>query len=440
MKITPRIFCLFLLCIVSLKLKAQKVSSLSIGDTCSSAESFSIINFPKSLIRLSDFRGKALILDFWAPWCVPCIKMFPQLDSLQKKYSTEIKILLVTQDSKDFSSRLLNNLASSKKIDLLPSIVDDTVLAKLFKHITIPHYVLLDKNGVVKAIVNSENITDQNIEALIAGKELNVPVKNDKTLKYNESKPIFGAQQINYSDQLIFQSVLTKYMPEAPAGANVGKYWVNCNKCTISQMYKLAFGNFQLEFLDKGRLKLEGFASQQDSLLIGCTSEQSLPLWRKIRSNFYFNYELVVPSDTPFDKKDIFLLMQQDLNKFFYLRGIQGRREKRAEKILALKRISDTDNIHTKGGASKEVVSKYYVNIRNLPMSFFISKLQAYFPNETGLPIVDQTQYKGRIDIEINADLTNIEDVNRELNRYDLKLVETVSDIDMIIIEKIKPK
>lgn len=37
--------------------------------------------------RLADFRGKPLVLNFWATWCAPCVKEMPDLDSLAKKHA-----------------------------------------------------------------------------------------------------------------------------------------------------------------------------------------------------------------------------------------------------------------------------------------------------------------------------------------------------------------
>jgi thiol-disulfide isomerase/thioredoxin len=34
-------------------------------------------------LRLADFRGKALLINFWATWCTPCVKEMPALDRLQ---------------------------------------------------------------------------------------------------------------------------------------------------------------------------------------------------------------------------------------------------------------------------------------------------------------------------------------------------------------------
>ena len=46
----------------------------------------------KSDKSLSAFKGKLLILDFWATWCAPCIAMNPKMEALQEQFSGQIQL------------------------------------------------------------------------------------------------------------------------------------------------------------------------------------------------------------------------------------------------------------------------------------------------------------------------------------------------------------
>jgi thiol-disulfide isomerase/thioredoxin len=49
-------------------------------------------------VRLADYKGKVLLLDFWATWCGPCRLEIPSLIELQKQYSNDLVVLGVSID------------------------------------------------------------------------------------------------------------------------------------------------------------------------------------------------------------------------------------------------------------------------------------------------------------------------------------------------------
>src|SRR5262245_15318985 len=53
------------------------------------APAFSVRGLDGRAIRLADFRGKPVVLDFWATWCGPCRAGMPHLDEMQKRYARE---------------------------------------------------------------------------------------------------------------------------------------------------------------------------------------------------------------------------------------------------------------------------------------------------------------------------------------------------------------
>lgn len=87
---------------IALPIPARPASAGVTPDLISGAmERFTLARPPKSLpdveiqgasdepLRLADFRGKALLLNFWATWCAPCVKEMPSLDRLQAAFSKD---------------------------------------------------------------------------------------------------------------------------------------------------------------------------------------------------------------------------------------------------------------------------------------------------------------------------------------------------------------
>jgi len=63
------------------------------------APDFSLPNLKGQELELSSYRGKVVLLDFWATWCVPCREEIPHLVELQNKYRDQgLQIIGVSMD------------------------------------------------------------------------------------------------------------------------------------------------------------------------------------------------------------------------------------------------------------------------------------------------------------------------------------------------------
>ncbi|GBD86558.1 thiol-disulfide oxidoreductase ResA [bacterium BMS3Abin03] len=62
------------------------------------APDFSLYTLDGTKIKLSDYKGKTVILDFWATWCPPCRKGIPDLVSIQDKFKDDLVIIGISLD------------------------------------------------------------------------------------------------------------------------------------------------------------------------------------------------------------------------------------------------------------------------------------------------------------------------------------------------------
>jgi len=98
-------------------------------------------------VKLSDLKGKVVLLNLWATWCAPCRKEMPDLAKLQKEMgSDQFEVVAVSVDRKgvEASSAFLKETgADSLKLYVEPTtaIVTDLAAAGL------PSTVLIDRNG-----------------------------------------------------------------------------------------------------------------------------------------------------------------------------------------------------------------------------------------------------------------------------------------------------
>ncbi|WEA01752.1 TlpA family protein disulfide reductase [Mucilaginibacter sp. SJ] len=147
-----------------------------------------IVNSKNKSAKISDFKGKILILDFWATTCGGCIQSMPEMDSLQQVYKNRINILLV--DSEKFLDderkvmRMLDIHRSwTRKKFSLPIAIGDTAITNKFKFRGIPYVVWISQNGQILALTGKPEVTPENIERALAGEKLIAVDNNDKRVK-----------------------------------------------------------------------------------------------------------------------------------------------------------------------------------------------------------------------------------------------------------------
>lgn len=66
----------------------------------------------ESPVTITHFRGKVVVLNFWATWCAPCLEELPTLAALQKDYAAkDVVVLAMSVDAKPFAvvKRFLRN-------------------------------------------------------------------------------------------------------------------------------------------------------------------------------------------------------------------------------------------------------------------------------------------------------------------------------------------
>ena len=71
------------------------------------APEFTLYTLDGEEVKLSDYLGKVVILDFWATWCAPCRKGIPDLISIQNKYKDDLVVIGISLDQPATQDQLI---------------------------------------------------------------------------------------------------------------------------------------------------------------------------------------------------------------------------------------------------------------------------------------------------------------------------------------------
>lgn len=115
----------------------------------SPAPTFTLPDFAGGKVRLEDFRGKLLMINFWASWCVPCREEMPAMERLYRKYRDNGFVLLGVnlQDDKIRAAAFIKELQIT-----FPTAFDpDGEVGRLYGAWGLPATYLIDDKGIALA-------------------------------------------------------------------------------------------------------------------------------------------------------------------------------------------------------------------------------------------------------------------------------------------------
>jgi peroxiredoxin len=98
-------------------------------------------------VQLSQFRGKPVLLNFWATWCPPCVQEVPDLVALQQQMGDKVVVLAVSMDVDEGAYKSF----TAKRMPGLLTVRDpDHKSSTLYGTFAYPETFLIDKDGKIQ--------------------------------------------------------------------------------------------------------------------------------------------------------------------------------------------------------------------------------------------------------------------------------------------------
>jgi len=119
-------------------------------------------------------KGQAMVLEFWATWCGPCVGAIPHFNELAEEFSDQpVRFLSITDEEVSTIEPFLKTqpISGWVGLDLDRSVFRD------YSVLGIPATVLVDKEGVIQAVTHPSHVTETVVRDLVAGRRPDVPDK-----------------------------------------------------------------------------------------------------------------------------------------------------------------------------------------------------------------------------------------------------------------------
>ena len=142
--------------------EVDDIKNLLIFENPKKLDDLTFLDDKNNQLNLSDFKGKLVLLNFWATWCAPCKEEMPSLDLLQSRENLDNLKIFPINVGQDDLSKSLNFFDDLKIKNLKPYFDSPVTLAKKFQLRGIPTSIIINKRGEEFArIVGSIDFTDK---------------------------------------------------------------------------------------------------------------------------------------------------------------------------------------------------------------------------------------------------------------------------------------
>lgn len=390
---------LFILTFLFLSHKSiGQLKPISIGDQFPNYTLRPMVNAPVTEFDVNSKNNKILILNFWGTWCSPCI---PEMDNLAKlqEANKDIQIIAISNDGID----RLNRYKEKKPSKIWLASDTASYLYNRFGFSYVGQAAILNQNNEVIALVRSDSITQQMIDRIKVG--MYVPSSAQLITTTNDEKfDLFGLD-------------------------------TTATKSLIIQDRKLGHGSMILTYKkSKFQDRRISFINLPDAIpyefayKIGGTGRVIyLPNAKSLGSKV-ISLDLLIPNANNDSLRN---KLKEVLNKFLPYQVVV---ERKVIPVFVLQRKIKIKPVIMESNQKDQDYwfSGKGFNGTAIPLEIFCN----YLENELGLPIVDETNLKGRYDIKTNLTIRSKDEIIKSIEAIGLTIEQTNREMDVLIIER----
>lgn len=344
--------------------------------------------------NIERLKGKAIVLEFWATWCGPCVAQFPHLNELVKQTEEEaIVFLAITEEPVDKVTEFLKK----KPLSTWVGIDDKGLTNKAYRVKALPMTVLIDSQGIVRAATHPIALTPVILKNLAKGNP--VEIKQEAQLM-----PVATAGEPGFREA----TYLVNLGPPNPRIGTpmAGPTMAQSCRSSVRSILCACYGR-SLAGSDAHRVLFE------DNIL-----------------DAELGYQVRVPPQSGLVPLD---LLQQALESSY---GVRAVRQQRDMDVLILKHEGPKKPAKRAGNpeklGSRMMGNDTFVLGENEP----IASLVGWIARRSGKPVIDETRLEGTYDWEVRVKSEKLEDLNAGLAKLGLSLQPDRRRLEVIVVRK----
>ncbi|WP_426671981.1 TlpA family protein disulfide reductase [Mucilaginibacter sp. McL0603] len=404
----------------------RRQTPLKVGDVLPEVNLKDVLNNPLPEIKISDYKNKLLILDFWFTRCGTCIEDMPGVAALQKRFGDKIKIIQIDFEKPEEVLKFYRYHPRLKDLGL-PVACNDTLLKQLFPHIYSPHVIWID-HGVFIAATADDYLVAKNIDSVLNKRAVRLTAKVDRK-DWDFVQPLYRIDHTAglVSSTRVYGAVLGGYIAGVGSG---GRLIVD----SLTGDQRFDYLNYPvLNFY--GQILQSGLPLTANRRILEVTDrsgyinegQQYQDVWD---AKHCYSFEATAPKGVSRDQ----LLLQMKALVEGEL-GVTGAIEKVNTEVLAIRFLHGLPPAST-------FKKQTHVLYPGLPMSYHHVSVKALVEamneKENLIPVIDETATFGQVYFDLDYPVMPENEVSwrKTLKANGLELVRCKRAIEMFVLKE----
>ena len=360
-----------------------------------------VINSPASSVNLNQQQDKKIyVLNFWGTWCGPCLPEMDALTKLQKANVNKIQVIGISDDS----PAKLQKYLKSKPTPIWLATDTNFLLYTLFNFSSVSHSAIVNAKKEIVALVKTHSITQGLLDSAYKG----IKIKSDAEVK---EKPVSKSADVFNVDSTLSHNF------------TVRGYMVGQNAMGRTFKGSSIYADRRINFVNTGIVTLykTAFDIVSSNQIIYEVNEKSINTYAD-KSQRYCVDILVKPEE----KDSLYTIFQQKLNAVLPVKA------KIIYKTIPVYVITNSNFALP----TSDKVSNYGFSGRGyegtaVTISNFAND---YLSNELSLPVVDETNLKGKYDIKTTVEMRTQEEIFKSIAALGLKIEKQERNMRMLVL------